>query len=231
VVLVVGTAGCSGDAIVGDPPVIDDDDDDASGPSCEDAAVAFDFSDGPQGFEHEDSDDSFIDPWEFGSPRDRDCATGDRCWATNAQDEYGDCNAGRLIGPTIDLSTCADGERSVTLSFMHFYDFEEPSNTRWWDGGLVQVRAGGEWTDVLARPDYDGELDGNFSECDGSHSANGHSAWSGEMPEGDWQRVEVTVDAEFMTDEFQFSFLFGSDRAATAEGWYVDDVAVEVEEL
>lgn len=224
--------GCTGSAILGEeppsPPAATDDDD-VAGTTCAEAEVSFDFTDGRQEFDHDETDGTFLDPWEFGAPTEQECATGERCWATNTRDDYGDCNAGRMFSPPIDLSACADATETVTLSFMHYYDFEEPSRDRVWDGGLLQIGVDGDWADTDPRPGYDGELDGNFSECDGTHEANGHEAWSGAMPVDGWQRVEVVLAAEFLTEATQIGFLFGSDRAAVGEGWYVDDVAISID--
>ncbi len=231
--LLLFTVGCEGSAIIGgdDDDAVVDDDDDAAGPTCDDALVRFEFTEGREGFDDEAPDEDFSNPWEFGRPAERGCATGERCWATDLQGDYGDCNSGRLVGPTLDLSACAAEGRAVTLSFQHVYGFEAPSGEgRYWDGGLVQLRGDdGEWQDVDPRPDYDGELDGNVSECAGTYAANGHDAWSGPMDGDDWSEVEIAVDPELLTESMQFSFLFGSDRAATAEGWYIDDVAVSAD--
>ena len=224
---------CNGSAIVGDPPGDDDDaavDDDDAGTSCAEAAVSFDFSEGREGFTHESPDSGFQDPWEFGVPAERECPSGDRCWATNPQGDYGNCNSGRLVSPVIDLSSCAGSEGEVQLTFQHIYVFESPSGEgRYWDGGLVQLRTDDDWFDVEPNGGYDGELDGNLSECDGNFEANGREAWSGEPDREVWSEVRIELDEEFFVEDLQIGFLFGSDRAAVAEGWTIDSVALTVD--
>lgn len=219
---------CDGGGIVpDDDDVVTDDDDAVSG--CDAALQTFAFGDTPDGWDDSAPDPDYTNPWEFGRG-DRDCPTGERCWATRLRSEYDDCASGRLSSPVLDLSACADEGRTVTMSFEHYYAFEEPSGEgRYWDGGLVQVRGdGGDWQDVDPSPGYDGTLDGNISECEGDFEANGREAWSG-FGGATFDEVEIVLPASVLTETLELSFLFGSDRAATDEGWVVDDVVLSAD--
>ncbi|MCP4804619.1 MAG: hypothetical protein GY884_04650 [Proteobacteria bacterium] len=216
--LVLG--GCAGGAIdLGDSGLTGD-----SGPSasCADALVSFDFEGDEQGFTSEETDDGFDDPWDHGSPDDVECHGGDDCWGTGMGGEYGDCEAGALLSPVIDLSAC-DG---VTLSFWHLVRLEEMSSDTWFDGARVEVSGdgGATWDDVDPSEDYDGEIEGNFSECEDSSDFDGEDGWSGWSD--DWDEVEIELDSEVLTSEFRVRFWFASDRSAAEDGWFVDDVTL-----
>ena len=43
-----------------------------------------------------------------------------------------------------------------------------------------------------------------------------------------WREVTVELEPEVLTSEFQVRFWFVSDRAATDEGWTIDDVEVRL---
>jgi hypothetical protein len=221
----------TGDDDTGDDDTGDDDTgDDDTGGDCAEAAVEFDFEDGDGGFNHQSTTGGFADPWELGTPADADCASGDSCWATRLEGDYGDCEAGELVSPVFDLSACDDGEATVQLIFMHLFRFEEGQQANY-DGGAVQLSADGgdSWVDVDPDPPYTGFIDGNYSECPDDAEIAGHQGWSSEIPANNWTKVSVDVGAAYFTDGFRVRFLFGSDRGVTEEGWYVDDVSLFVE--
>jgi hypothetical protein len=195
---------------------------DTDSASCADAMAAFDFEGDEQGFDSDETDDGFNDPWEHGSPDNEDCHSGDDCWGTGLDGEYDNCEAGALVSPVIDLSACAGEE--VTLSFWHVYRLEDQSSDTWYDGAMVQVSAdGGEtWNEVDPSEGYTGVIEGNFSECDDSSEFYGEEGWSGSI--GDWEEVTVDLDEDLLTADFRVRFWFASDRGATEEGWFVDDV-------
>ena len=49
------------------------------------------------------------------------------------------------------------------------------------------------------------------------------------IPGDDWTEVVVEIDDIYRTADFRFGFLFGSDRGASAEGWFIDDVEIRIE--
>ncbi len=234
-----GGGGDDDDVIGDDDDVIDDDDaadddaaddDDDAAPGCEDAAVDHDFESGDQGFSHSQSDAGFDDPWELGIPAEQACHSGDACWTTRLDGDYGDCEAGALVSPTLDLSACAGEPDDVALTFWHLFRFEAGTQAHY-DGGAVQISAdaGLTWTDVTPDPAYTGTIEGTYDECGGTPTINGLEGWSAVIEGDDWVQVRVEIADEFRTDGFRARFLFGSDRGVTDQGWYVDDAAVEVE--
>ncbi len=231
-------AACAGEGSLPGPALDDDDgtddddgaQDDDDGAGCE--GVLFDFDDGDQGFDSEETDPGFDDPWEFGEPDDEDCHTGEDCWVTNLDGDYGDCEAGQLLSPTIDLSACAGGN-TVELTFWHLYRFEEASSGTLWDGGFVQLSGdgGATWEGAETSPVYTGLIEGNYSECPGTPEVDGHRGWSDRIPGNDWRQVTVSVDEELLTDGFRVRFVFGSDRMETDEGWYIDDLEIAIDPM
>ena len=233
------TPGCPGGSVVigggdddtGDDDTGDDDTgDDDTGGGCADAAVAFDFESGEQGFDHQSTNGGFSDPWEHGSHWSEGCRSGDNCWATNLDGDYDDCEAGELKTPEIDLSACEGSNATVAFRFTHLYWFEEAGQALY-DGGAVQFSSdgGSSWVDVDPDPGYTGFIDGNYSECATAAEIDGHQGWSDGIPGDDWTEVTVEIGESFRTASFRARFLFGSDRGVTEEGWIVDDVEIAVE--
>lgn len=197
--------------------------------ACMEALVTYDFEGDDQGFDSEETDDGFDDPWDHGEPEDQSCHSGDECWVTNRRGEYDDCEAGALVSPTLDLSACAG--QTVSLTFWHLYRLEDESNGTWYDGGLVQLSSdgGGSWQETDPEPGYTGDIFGNYSECERDASMDGMQGWSGRIDGDDWEQVTITLDDAMLTSEFAFRFLFASDRGVVDEGWYVDDVELSLQ--
>ncbi len=199
--------------------------------ACGALTEVFDFESGEQGFIHTATDTGFDDPWELGTPYYQDCHSGENCWVTNLWDDYGNCEAGGVYSPTIDLSACAGSEQTIELRFWHIYRLEPDYDGTFYDGALVQLSGDGgtTWTDVSPSPGYTGLIEGNYSECAGTAEIDHRDAWAGIIPGDTWTEVTVAVDDTFRTEDFRFSFLFGTDRGETDEGWYIDDVELRVE--
>ncbi len=206
----------------------DDDDDTASG--CGDVAVLYDFEDGEDGWVHGIIDTGFSDPWDLSTPQDVDCSSGDTCWVTAAEGEYGDCEAGVIVSPTLDLSACDDTDDTVVLAFQHLFRFEYNATTLY-DGGMVQISRddGDSWEDVDPDPAYSGEIEGNYSECQGDATVGGEEGWGNYSEPNDWGEVEIEIPDRFYGPDFKVRFVFGSDRGVTDEGWYIDDIEIRVE--
>ncbi len=213
-----------------DDDATDDDDDDDVPADCLALEVEYDFEDGDGGFSHDDTDSGFSDPWELGEPDDRECYSGDRCWAIALDGEYGDCEAGALLTPEIDLSACAGTGATVSLTFWHWYQFEAGTMANY-DGGTVQVSpdGGDSWDVAHPDPDYLGPIQGTYDECGDVATINGMPGWSAAMGGESWGQVTVELDDDVLTDAFRARFLFASDRGVVDEGWYVDDVEIEVD--
>jgi hypothetical protein len=213
-----------------DSAAADDDDDTGQPDDCPGVAELFDFEDGEQGWAHGIIDAGFDDPWELGTPDEEDCASGEACWATELGGEYGDCEAGVVVSPVMNLSACEDTEHAVTLAFQHLFRFEY-SASAYYDGGMVQISrdAGDSWEDVDPEPAYSGEIEGNYSDCSGDATVGGEDGWGNYIESNDWEEVTVEIPERFFVEEFKIRFVFGSDRGVTDEGWYVDDIEIRVE--
>lgn len=199
--------------------------------ACSALATVFDFESGDQGFLHTRTDTDFDDPWALGAPTDETCHSGDSCWATHLDGEYGNCEAGGVFSPTLDLSPCGGSSQELKLRFWHVYRLEDDYEGTWYDGAMVQLSGddGDTWEDVIATPGYTGIIEGNYSECSGTPEIDGHEAWSGDIPDNTWRQVTVAVDDALRTDAFRVRFLFGTDRGEVDEGWYIDDVELHIE--
>ena len=199
--------------------------------ACSALAALYDFESGDQGFIHTRTNTDFEDPWALGTPADETCHTGQSCWATDLDGEYGNCEAGGLFSPTLDLSPCAGTGQLVRLMFWHVYRLEDDYDGTWYDGALVQLSGddGGSWNDVSPTPGYTGTIEGNYSECSGTPQVDGHEAWSGDIPDNTWRQVAIDLDDTLRTDAFRARFQFGTDRGEVDEGWYIDDVEIRVE--
>jgi len=213
-----------------------DSDSDADGDSdadCTAAATVFDFATDAMGFTHQAAPDGYKDPWEFGEPTETACHTGTSCFGTVLAADYGNCNAGRVISPVIDLSACAGQPDTVLLRFWHVYWLEPMSSEKWWDGALVQLSGdgGASWHDVEPSPPYAGPIEGYFNTCadGGMPDVDGHDGWSGIIEPEEWTEVTIPIADALRTAEFAFSFVFGSDVGAVDSGWYVDDAEIAIE--
>ena len=119
---------------------------------------------------------------------------------------------GALISPPLLLP--ADAK----LTFWHLIDAEDDANFMAWDGGIVMVReSGGEWSQVAPEGGYP------YTVIAGSSGpfAVGTGLYSGTY---DWS--QAVFDLSAYSGVVEVMFRFGSDGAATQEGWYVDDVWV-----
>lgn len=208
-----------------------------SGNSCSDAcsqiSASYDFEAGAQGFTHAPTSSiASDDPWARGTPTGVTCHGGTKCWATVLGTAgYTDCQTAELVGPALDLSACAGSPRTVTLSFWHYYKFEPQSQSKWWDGGALQLSSNGgsSWQDVTPTPAYQGAINGSYGSCSPTPAIGGHQGWSGAIPGGAWVKVSVDVPAAYRVSGFKYRWLFGSDAASTDRGWFIDDVAVTVQ--
>jgi hypothetical protein len=228
-----GDADGDGDADTDADSDSDSDADSDTDADCAEAAVVFDFGSGEMGFTHQAAPDGYKDPWEFGEPTATTCYTGTSCFGTVIGGDYGNCNAGRVISPVIDLSACAGQPDEVTLRFWHIYWLEPMSSEKWWDGALVQLSAdgGASWQDATPNPPYSGLIDGYYDTCadGGMPDVDEHDGWSGIIDPEEWTLVSIPIPDALRTAQFTFSFVFGSDVGAVDAGWYVDDAQIAIE--
>ncbi|HPV14546.1 MAG TPA: C25 family cysteine peptidase [Candidatus Cloacimonadota bacterium] len=130
---------------------------------------------------------------------------------------YGNRAYGALESPEFTL-----GKNSV-LTFYHRMDAENHnSNPQYaWDGGFLQMKHnGGAWTQITPAGGYPYRIYNNPAS---PLNANTY-CWSGFF---DW--TLATFDLSQYSGRASFRFVFGSDGAANAEGWYIDDVRLVYE--
>lgn len=113
------------------------------------------------------------------------------------------------------------GENSV-LTFYHRMDVEAHNNPAYaWDGGFMQIKHNdGVWRQIAPIGGYPRTIYNNPA----SPLSAGTHCWSGSF---DW--TLVTFDLSAYSGKASIRFVFGSDGAANAEGWYIDDVRLEYE--
>ncbi len=197
---------------------------------CDAVAVSYGFESDAQGFTHGPTDSiAGDDPWALGKPSGVTCHGGTRCWATVlGSGGYNSCQTAYLMTPALDLRACAASPRTVTLSFWHHYAFEVKSSGQWWDGGVLQRSTddGATWSDVTTSQPYQGAITGSYGGCTPTPDISGHAGWSDTIPGGGWAQVTYDVPAGERVAALRLRWLFGSDEATEARGWFIDDVAV-----
>ena len=139
---------------------------------------------------------------------------GGTCFVTNGNNDYATNSIYNLISPNISLYGFANCE----LSFWIYMEAELSSGTDYWDGGFVECWDGTRWIQVTTSLPYDGTL----------HAGNplgGHEAWAPSAIR-DWTLVTVDLSEFDENPDFKFRIRFGSDGAAVAPGWAMDDVTI-----
>jgi len=204
-----------------------------SGPRCSTVATAWTFNAGAAGWTHEAvlaPPSGSFDPWALGTPTTgpgvcHGTATTNQCWSTGLAAAYPACQRGALRSPTRDLSPCAVGAYTVELVFWHWYDFAAAAGSL--DGGVVELSGddGATWTAIAPVGGWDGAIEADAG-CDGTLYTDGHDGFV--RGSGRWVQETVSIPAELRTAQFAFRFVFGSDSAGQAAGWFIDDVAIVV---
>jgi hypothetical protein len=225
------------------PPPPDDD--------CEAAlqAATFTFEAGPDGFTHEISDGVDapgwpLDPWEHGraSSGPGACAEGQRCWATDLDDNLTQCQRAALVSPPIDLGACAG--RRIVLVFEHWYAFWLGADLfeEYFDGGTVELSTDDRTWEIAAPGDYPGVIHPQPSlgfgyECIDPFSfhVDGAPGFVGES--GGWETARMALGAD-AAGRFRLRFAFATgvsaettdpfeSQALSPPGWYIDHVRFE----
>jgi hypothetical protein len=101
------------------------------------------------------------------------------------------------------------------LEFWHSYDMESP-----YDGGVLEVLAGGTWTDIGEQRFLEGGYDWTLC-C--STALGDRRGWSGYS--SGWRKVTVDL-SDFAGQEIRLRWRYGSDSIIGYTGWWVDDVRV-----
>lgn len=124
---------------------------------------------------------------------------------------YSNSACSRLESPSLQLTS----GMSHQLTFWTAYAFESS-----WDGGIVQVSVdGGAWTKLNLTPTYPSTSSTSTSACIGA----GVTCFSASNLT--WTQYSADLSS-YSGSPVTIGFLFGTDGSVTAEGWYIDDVAV-----
>jgi hypothetical protein len=124
--------------------------------------------------------------------------------------------------PPIDLSSCS-GSSAVTLTFTHWYDFEQGGGAYDnYDGANVEAFCGGSWQ--LVHPE--GGYPDPSVRAAGSR-LNGDPGYSCVGTEGTWHHQVFRIEG-CQDPDFQIRFCMGADGSTTEAGWYIDEIAVSL---
>lgn len=113
---------------------------------------------------------------------------------------------------------------AVTITFDHAYDFELSDQA--YDGSVIEVTtdAGATWQDVgaMASPGYTAAI----APDSGNPLANRMAFTGRNAAFPAKEKVTVSLGTSLAGKTFKFRFLIGTDAAANATGWRIDDVVV-----
>ena len=130
-------------------------------------------------------------------------------------------NASTVEDASLILPPLTVSGRTI-LSFYHTYELE-PS----FDGGLLEISVdgGNKWTDLLGdilKGSYNGELSPNFN-----NPLGGRKAWTGGKL-GIMSKVVVNL-GPYMGRSRLVRFRMGTDSSVGDEGWYLDNITLEIQ--
>lgn len=125
-----------------------------------------------------------------------------------------------LTSPALNV-----GPQPLVITFKHRYDFEKDAQTgENYDGSVLELSTDGTtWTDIGAQamPGYSGSLG-----AQGSNPLRGQRAYVGRSPGYPTFNTEtVNLGTTYAGQTVQLRFRIGSDDAAAAKGWEVDDIS------
>jgi hypothetical protein len=151
--------------------------------------------------------------WELGTPAPPPSANSPTsCWGTELSGAYLSPTEYLLITPLINLSS--EAIVSAQLSFWHTYSFASS------DGGWVEVNSKGGMTGDLIRPN--GGYPGVVNSILGANQGYNGSITN-------WENAVFDLSA-YIGQPIRLAFRFcGFMGDMFTRGWYIDDVAIEVE--
>lgn len=119
------------------------------------------------------------------------------------------------------------GQGPLVITFKHRYDFED-DGTESYDGAVIEVQETGAntWTDVgmQATPGYNGTL--TTSQNQSSNPLRGRRAFVAKSANYPAFNLEtVNLGTTYAGKSLRFRFRIGSDDAAAAKGWELDDIS------
>jgi choice-of-anchor B domain-containing protein len=107
-----------------------------------------------------------------------------------------------------------------TLSFWTRYGIETG-----WDGGIVQISSddGASWQTLTPIGGYPGVVDNDGNDNNACGFAEGIGVFTG--TDLDWNEFQFDLGA-YEGQTVSVRWVFGTDTAQTAEGWWIDDVTI-----
>jgi len=172
-----------------------------------------DMESGPGGWAHRAVTFGYADQWHQSTQRSQ---SGTTSWKFGDQGaaNYSDRSDGGLITAPFLLGPSSE------LNFWHWMDAETEDDTVAWDGAVVMLSVdNGDWVQISPASGYPYTI-----------MPNPASPFHPETPcfsgTHDWTFLEF--DLSGYHGVAQVMFRFGSDGYVSEEGWYIDDVTVEV---
>lgn len=138
----------------------------------------------------------------------------------NSGENYWDCGDGdygtywdeKLISPSIDTSLWSEAE----LTWWHRYEFDYG-----YDGGVVEIFDGGEWSSITPEEGYDTYLDD-----DTENVLAGREAFTGDQEA--WRMETVDLTPYVGAEDLRVRFWVGTDGYSNWPdpriGWNIDDI-------
>jgi hypothetical protein len=170
-----------------------------------------DMESGAGNWSHSPFTPQFADQWHQETYRAHSGAASWKAGGTGSSN-YADQHDGALVTPWILLPG------NAMLSFWQWLDLEQGSSPGTaWDGAVVMVHSGTEWTQIEPEGGYPYSIIANSA----SPFEGGAGCFSGQH---DWS--EAIFDLSSYSGLVKLAFRMGTDGAASEEGWYVDDISV-----
>jgi len=167
-----------------------------------------------EGWDHYAVTSGYYDEWHVSTARSHGGSRSWKCGDTGAGD-YSNFDDSGLVTPPVLIS---DG---ASLSFWHWIDAELDYGEYAWDGAIVEASTNGGASFVQIFPE--GGYPYKITSNDDSPFQADTPCFSGSFP---WS--EEVFQLGSLTGEALFRFRFGTDGYVTEEGWYIDDVSVDV---
>ncbi len=158
--------------------------------------------------------------WEWGNPTagPGNAHSGSNVWATNLNGAYSNYANEWVDSAPISIPTGVPAE----LGFWHWYNIEDGYSH--YDGGNVKISTDGGSTWTLLGSYLDPYP---IQQCySGNSGIPGEPCFTGSS--GSWNYVTFDLSS-YAGEQVMFRWHFGSDTSLNYEGWYIDDVSVNVQ--
>jgi hypothetical protein len=179
----------------------------------------FPWTTGGQDNEWEKKNISFIPSIIGSSP------SGGNLWGTNFVGMYTDSGGQQrdyfLRSPNIDLSVY-EGTK-LTLSFSHYYIFDNATHSN--DGGILEVSVdnGVTWDLIVPKNNYGKDIDNESNPIFNLYPLV-NQFFGGDSSK--WVESEFLLNEYDHVNEFSFRFRFATNGQESDYGWYVDDIII-----